>query len=140
MSAEVRLFIRSFWSRWFIAMSGSLGVPLTIIAFFVENSAARIALAITAITCIFFAAFFSWREEHHKWLAEKRKEDALNAKLSPVIDISINGNGVAEDIDYNDLHTKRVQFVVRGMTRAALVECQAQMEVVDHLNSIHTRQ
>src|SRR6266481_8393386 len=105
MSAELRLFIRSVWSRWFIAISGSLGVPLTLVSFFVENSAAKIALVITAIACICFAAFFSWREEHHKWLTEKKKTDALTAKLSPIIDISINDNGVAEDTDNNDFHT-----------------------------------
>jgi hypothetical protein len=139
MFAELWLFIRSFWGRWFIAMSGSPSVPLAIIAYFVEQTAAKVALAITAIACVFLAAFLSWREEHRKWGEEKTKVAALNAKLSPKIEISLYGNGVAEDIDQHGLYTKRVQFVVRGMTKAALVACQAQMERVDRLSAtMHT--
>lgn len=135
MFAELWLFIRSFWGRWFIAMSGWPSVPLAISAFFIENSAAKVALAITAIACVLFAAFFSWREEHRKWGKEKTKVAALNAKLSPKIEISVHGNGVVEDIDQNGLYTKRVQFVVQGLTKAALVACQAQMERVDRLSA-----
>jgi hypothetical protein len=57
MLAEVLLFVRSFGGRWFIFMSSAPSVPLAIAAFFVQNKAARVGLAITAVLCLLLAAF-----------------------------------------------------------------------------------
>lgn len=61
-------------------MSGPIAVPLGIFAFFVENTAARICLAMTAIACFVFASYWVWR-------IERLRVKDLEARLTPKLDI-----------------------------------------------------
>src|SRR4051812_14766899 len=65
----IRAFLWAIWSSWFALMSGPPTVPLTIAAFYVENTTARIILAVTAVICLWAAAYAVWgkeREERHR--------------------------------------------------------------------------
>jgi hypothetical protein len=69
LSASFLQFLRALWAQWFSAMSGPWAVPLGIAAVFVENTRARIGLAVTAILCAIFSAYWVWRTERHKVIA-----------------------------------------------------------------------
>ena len=59
-----RNFIRAFGVRWFVAMSGGLGVPLTVASFFLSGDAAKIILFVTGVACAIFSSYWVWNEEH----------------------------------------------------------------------------
>ena len=56
-------FVRAVFARWFTAMSGPLSVPLAIAALYVTNDLAKALLGITAIVCVVFASYWTWRLE-----------------------------------------------------------------------------
>jgi hypothetical protein len=133
METEILLFIRMFGSRWFVYMSSAPSVSLAVATLFVENQIAKIGLWTTAILCFWLAAFFVWREEHRKFLEEHEKVAGLAARLSPTINISLDGDGVSEDIDIHGIYTKRVQIVVQSLTNVPLIDCEILIEKVDRV-------
>jgi len=56
--ARILAFIRSFGDRWFVAMSGGLGVPLTIMGYLVAGDVAKGILFLTGISCAIFSSFW----------------------------------------------------------------------------------
>jgi hypothetical protein len=66
-------FILAFGDNWFVAMSGSLGVPLMISGYFVARDAAQVILFFTGIVCLIFSSFWVWNREHEA----RRKAEAL---------------------------------------------------------------
>jgi hypothetical protein len=59
-----RDFIRAFGVRWFVAMSGGLGVPLTAAGVFYGPTVVKVVFFVTAIFCAVFSSFWVWRVEH----------------------------------------------------------------------------
>ena len=51
---SIKQFVLAFTAQWFTAMSGGLSVPLAVLSFFVENSVAKFALAVTALACFLY--------------------------------------------------------------------------------------
>jgi hypothetical protein len=72
--ASFGAFLHAFTARWLCAMSSGLGVPLSVGAFFVEPTIARVGLAVTAVACFFFAAFGIWKIQ---WERTKRVQREL---------------------------------------------------------------
>ena len=63
MDSSIVSYIRAFGVRWFVTMSGPLSVPLAVIAYFVQNDAAKIILFTTALLCAVFASYWVWKVE-----------------------------------------------------------------------------
>src|ERR1019366_79254 len=63
MGLYVKDFIRAFGVRWFVAMSGGLGVPLTISSYFVDGYAAKSILFLTGVGCAIFSSYWIWSVE-----------------------------------------------------------------------------
>jgi hypothetical protein len=70
-------YLRAFTARWFVFMSGPLSVPAAIAAALVEGTAAKIALATTAIACFGFSSFWIWKIEWDKLCASEAKVKEL---------------------------------------------------------------
>jgi hypothetical protein len=62
----VRDYLRAFTARWFIAMSGPLSVPAAALAYWAENTTAKIVFGATAIGCFVFSSYWVWRIERQK--------------------------------------------------------------------------
>jgi len=63
MQIRAQDFIRSFGINWFVAMSGGLGVPLTVSSYFIDSSVGKAVLFLTGIVCAIFASYWVWRVE-----------------------------------------------------------------------------
>jgi hypothetical protein len=81
-----RDFIRAFGIRWFVAMSGGLGVPLTAAGVFFEPIVVKAVFFVTAIFCAVFSSFWVWKVEHEARIkAEKQiAADFSDARQSSV--------------------------------------------------------
>jgi hypothetical protein len=77
-------FCRAFLAEWFTAMSGILGVPLSIAAYFVQNDIAKLALALTAIACFIFASYRVWRAERLKVISLEGEIDASPLRIREI--------------------------------------------------------
>jgi hypothetical protein len=132
-ATTIRGFLREIVSSWF---TGMMSVPLAIAAVFVSSDTAKVLLALTAFACFFGAAYGVWRRERMARNASDAKTAVLKDRLSPKIGISINANGIADEKDRSGtLLAKRVQVIVKSLTAAPLLECQAEIERVERLES-----
>ena len=87
MGSDIKDYIRTFFVRWSVAMSGPLSVPLACIAYFISNGAAKIGLYVLALLCAVFASFWVWRVERAaRVVAEKAAKP--RATISPTSTIS----------------------------------------------------
>jgi hypothetical protein len=135
-ATTIRGFLREIVSSWFTGMSGPLSVPLAIASVFVPSDTAKVLLGLTAFACFFGAAYGVWRRERMARNASDVRTAALEDRLSPKIGISINANGIADERDRSGtLVAKRVQVIVKSLTDAPLVGCQAEIERVERLDS-----
>jgi hypothetical protein len=75
MLARFRDFIRAFSVRWFVAMSGGLGVPLTAAGIFFEPVVVKIIFFVTAVFCAVFSSFWIWNVEHEARLNTESKDN-----------------------------------------------------------------
>jgi hypothetical protein len=91
----------------------------------------QIATWTLAAVCGFQAGYSVWSKEY-----VKRTE--AEGRLLPRIGISISRDGVSEEVDHTDFNTKRVQCVVKGTTKSALMKCQVLLLRVDRLNPDQT--
>ena len=80
-AARILAFVRAFGVRWFVAMSGGLGVPLTVASYFVAGDVAKAILFLTGVGCAVFSSFWVWASEHEA----REKADAI--VFYPFIDI-----------------------------------------------------
>jgi hypothetical protein len=83
--SRFRDFIRAFWPNWFALMSGGPSVPAAMSALYVDELWAKIALWITAFTCLVLSAYFVWRPERKKIIE-------LHDKISPKITCSFSAD------------------------------------------------
>ena len=68
--------------------------------------------------------------------SESRARRAAEAKSTPEIDILVSGKGISEERDQKEkLVAKRVQVIVKSLGDSPLLECQAELEQVEVLNS-----
>jgi len=81
METHILDFVRAFGVRWFVAMSGGLGVPLTVFSYFVAGDIAKFILFLTGVGCAVFSSYWVWAVEHEARL----KAEAL--VYHPFIDI-----------------------------------------------------
>src|SRR5260370_36304080 len=70
---SIKQFLSAFAAQWFTAMSGALSVPLAVLAFFVNNEAARLILACTAAICFIVAAYYVWKKERVRAIEAEEK-------------------------------------------------------------------
>ncbi len=75
--SSMNRFIGALCAHWFTAMSGALSVPLGIVAYFVPNSEAKIALGVTAAVCFFLAIYRVWSTERSKVVALEERIGVL---------------------------------------------------------------
>lgn len=75
MDSGIFSYIRAFGVRWFVTMSGPLSVPLAVIAYFVQNDAAKVILFTTALLCGVFASYWVWKVERE---ARIKAENEIN--------------------------------------------------------------
>lgn len=75
--SSLRDFIRAFGVRWFVLMSGSLGVPLTISTYFVTADVAKVLLGLTGISCFIFSLHWIWKVERDARLNAESKAQKL---------------------------------------------------------------
>jgi hypothetical protein len=75
MDSGIISYIRAFGVRWFVAMSGGLGVPLTIASYFVAPDAAKVILFLTGVVCIIFSSYWIWKVERE---ARIKAEELVN--------------------------------------------------------------
>lgn len=83
-------FLRAFGARWFVLMSGPLGVPLTIIGAFVSTGLVQLGLAITAMAGVGFSTFWIWREERIARNNAETETAALKERLVPKLKCSFD--------------------------------------------------
>jgi hypothetical protein len=90
-----RNFVRAFGSRWFVLMSGPLGVPLVLVGAYFSTGVAQIALSITAVVGAVFAAFWVWREQFQKVSAQTKTIGELREAARPKLKclFSMNDSG-----------------------------------------------
>ncbi len=81
-------YIRAFGSHWLTFMSGSLTVPLAVIAFFVPSGVGQVLVAITAGVCFLYASYSIWNGERIKVV---ELESRLKPKLRASFDIHDTG-------------------------------------------------
>jgi hypothetical protein len=89
LKATFAEYLRAFTARWFILMSGPLMVPFTIAAVYVENTYAKVLLALTAIGCFIFSSYWIWRIEREarataesKLLSDRSNEAWGNVRVA----------------------------------------------------------
>jgi hypothetical protein len=87
-------FFRAIWSEWFTAMSGPLSVPATILALWIENPTAKIALWVTAFICVWAAAYAVWKKEREKVISLEAGKDR-SATKSRLQDFYASGSEIA---------------------------------------------
>jgi hypothetical protein len=130
-------FFLAFREHWFAAMSGGVSVPFAIWSALADSTWAHLTLAACALTCAWFAAFRVWKLERERVLN-------LEERLSPKIDVSLdpicNGIRVVQTAINNDAlsrgpDSKWVQFLVKSMTEAPLVDCEARILTVERLKT-----
>ena len=88
----VRDFIRAFGVRWFVAMSGGLGVPLTAAGVFFEPIVVKVVFFVTAVFCFVFSSFWIWKVEHEARLKAEdivadfsgEKQSNVNSKMDAI--------------------------------------------------------
>ena len=86
MNSGVVSYLRAFGVRWSVLMSGPLSVPLAIVAFFVPNDMAKIALFVTSILCAFYSSYWVWKVERETRIsAENALKDALERRPLEII-------------------------------------------------------
>jgi hypothetical protein len=56
MGTRFRDFIRAFGVRWFVAMSGGLGVSLTAAGVYFDHIGVKVVFFVTAVFCFVFAS------------------------------------------------------------------------------------
>jgi hypothetical protein len=130
-----RNFVRAFGERWFVAMSGPLSVPLTMIAFFVENKPAKIFLYVTAVGCAVFAAYWVWRVQYQR---AKKLEERLRPKIQVSLDrLTMGITDLPTEISgfpqQKGPLSRWIQFDVTCATDAPLEECEAWLVGVERL-------
>jgi hypothetical protein len=130
-------FTLAFREELFAAMSGGASVPFTIAAVYVDNKYAQALLALCALTCAWFAAFRLWRPERQK---VRDYEKRLMPKISVFLDPVCNGVRVVETSKSDDplsrgSDSKWIQFLVRSVTDAPLVGCEARLLTAERLKS-----
>src|ERR1700730_769797 len=92
MDSSIISYIRAFGVRWFVTMSGPLSVPLAVIAYFVQNDAAKIILFTTALLCAVFASYWVWKVEREARIdAESIRLFAQCDLVPPTIIVPIDG-------------------------------------------------
>lgn len=80
---SIRSFLKAIASAWFSAMSGGLGVLLSIAAVFVATPTLRYVLASLAAVAFFSAAYRIWSLERCRFIRLKRElSDLTRLKLS----------------------------------------------------------
>ncbi len=57
MRASVKEFLQAFTVSWFVAMSGEIAVPLTIIGCLASSIWIKAALLLTGVFCALFSVF-----------------------------------------------------------------------------------
>src|SRR6266550_9378927 len=75
-------FLQALFARWFTAMSGPLSVPLAMAALYVTNDVAKAFLGITAIVCMVFASYWTWRIERLALVEAQKQLNALKSQLN----------------------------------------------------------
>jgi hypothetical protein len=127
-------------------VSGRHGAPYTIISGIISVVAIMLAISLDGVPLIWrmilvvvpFVSFMLvasgysfynvWKVQYKKALSLEKSNSELLDRLSPKIELLIDGNGVSEDMD-----AKRVQLVVRGKTKAPLINCEAFLEQLSRL-------
>src|SRR4051794_32360097 len=71
-------FIRSFFIRWFVAMSGPLTVPFATLAVFAPNTWQKISFSALAVGCAAFSSYWVWR-------VERLKKNEIAARLEDTL-------------------------------------------------------
>ena len=71
-------FLRAIFANWFTGMSGPISVPLSVAAYFVPNSVAQVLLALTALVCAIFTAYWVWQTERKKTVELQIEIQRLN--------------------------------------------------------------
>lgn len=77
----IRKFLRALTARWFLTMSGPLGVPATAVAAFFTTGASQVAFIAAAVAAFVFTAYWVWRAEH-------LQVEALQERLEPRLSLS----------------------------------------------------
>ena len=130
----LRAFFRAILSSWFLGMSGSLSVPLTVAAVFVPNEIAKVLLGITAFACFWGAAFAVWRREREARKSSDAERASLAERLSSKISISVEGNGILTIPVSSGALSKWAQIVVQSHTDVALEECEVWVRDIKRLS------
>jgi hypothetical protein len=87
-SAEPGLhaFCRAMLRHFFTAMSGPLSVPLAVAALWVENQTAKIILGLTALACVWAAAYWIWKPEREKVITLEKFANERNQQKQQLLD------------------------------------------------------
>jgi hypothetical protein len=139
MGTRILAFIRAFGVRWFIAMSGGLGVPLTVASYFVAGDVAKVILFLTGVGCAVFSSFWVWAVEHearqkaeaivfHPFIdigqsflfSEQPKYETWKAKITPTkstdsVQVCLDYSAFSGGIGYNFWNHKGRLILTRGV-------------------------
>ncbi len=106
-------YLRSFGGRWFTAMSGPLSVPFAVSAVLVTNNSTKIALWITAMGCVLFASYWTWRVEREKVIGLEEKIARLLDEYSHALRLESIATEEVRQLDQSDavVH-RRIRFLL----------------------------
>jgi len=148
---DSQIFWRLVVTRFGDTVSGRHSAPYTIFSGVVSVAAIILAVSLERVPLIWrivlialpfvmfliagfiYSVYRVWKDEHKKVLSLEASNLELTDRLSPKIRLSIDGDGISEEMDANGLFTKRAQFVVRGIDKAPLINCEALLEQVNRL-------
>lgn len=125
MDSTFLSYLRAFTVRWFVFMSGPLSVPLAIIAYFVQNDAAKVGLFATALVCAVFASYWIWKIEREARIeCEKTNQSAAQIDSESYPDLRI-----ADCAEVLELFKKNDARLIGLLTAGRLSSWARQMQM-----------
>lgn len=92
-------FFAAIWADWLTRMSGSLSVPFTCAALFLDSKYARTSFATLAIVAALTTAFRVWAKEYDRAETETKKNEAtphMGINILNVVPYSKTGEGLTD--------------------------------------------
>jgi hypothetical protein len=119
MGSGIKDYIRTFFVRWTLAMSGPLSIPLVVAGYFVSNDTARIGLYVSAFICAAFASYWVWK-------VEREARVAAEEAAKPLANISLINDFVRAKVEPYATN-RQCSILVENVGSRNLNNCQVTM-------------